>query len=95
LPPGKEPLDQPFRDFPPWFMRVTCDRCGKDRMLSETHTIQGDMPIREILNIILHRSTRLTHVENLNIRVSAMTVCYMAAGLLARHGGTGASCLRG
>jgi hypothetical protein len=35
-------------------MRVTCDRCGKDRMLNEAHTKQGDMPIREILKLMRH-----------------------------------------
>jgi hypothetical protein len=37
LPTGKEALDEPFRAFPSWFLRITCDRCGKGRMLSETH----------------------------------------------------------
>jgi hypothetical protein len=23
--------------FPSWFLRITCDRCGKDRMLNEVH----------------------------------------------------------
>jgi hypothetical protein len=49
LPSGAEALDQPFAAFPSWFMRITCDRCGKDRMLSETHTPQRDMLIRDIL----------------------------------------------
>ena len=39
---GREALDEPFRAFPS-FMRITCDRCGKDRMLNETHTPQGGM----------------------------------------------------
>ena len=34
LPTGAEALDEPFRAFPSWFMRITCDRCGKDRMIS-------------------------------------------------------------
>jgi hypothetical protein len=37
LPTGREALDEPFRAFPSWFMRITCDRCGKDRMVSEAH----------------------------------------------------------
>jgi hypothetical protein len=49
LPMAAEAMSEPFRAFPSWFMRVTCDRCGKDRMISETHTIQGNMPIREVL----------------------------------------------
>ena len=31
LPTGREAMDEPFRAFPSWFMRVTCDRCGRDR----------------------------------------------------------------
>jgi hypothetical protein len=54
LPSGQEALDEPLRAFPSWFMRITCDRCGKDRMISETHTIQGDMPIREVLKPMRH-----------------------------------------
>jgi hypothetical protein len=54
LPSPTEALDQPFAAFPSWFMRVTCDRCGKDRMLSETYTKQGDMPIRDILARMRH-----------------------------------------
>ena len=30
-------------------MRITCDRCGKDRMLSETHAARRDLPIRDII----------------------------------------------
>ena len=26
-----------MRAFPSWFLRITCDRCGKDRMLNEVH----------------------------------------------------------
>ena len=35
LPTGAEALDEPFAAFPSWFMQITCDRCGKDRMLNE------------------------------------------------------------
>ena len=42
-------MDEPFRAFPSWFMRITCDRCGKDRMLSETHAPRSDLPISEII----------------------------------------------
>jgi hypothetical protein len=35
-------------------MRITCDRCGKDRMLSETYTPQRDMLIREIIARMRH-----------------------------------------
>ncbi len=28
LPTGREALDEPFRAFPSWFVRATCDRCA-------------------------------------------------------------------
>jgi hypothetical protein len=31
-----------------------CDRCGKERMISETHMPQGDMLIRDILDRMRH-----------------------------------------
>jgi hypothetical protein len=34
LPTGREALDEPLAAFPSCFMRITCDRCGKDRMLN-------------------------------------------------------------
>jgi hypothetical protein len=49
LPAGREALDEPFSAFPSWYMRITCDRCGKDRMMNEVHTAQRDLPIREII----------------------------------------------
>jgi hypothetical protein len=54
LPTGREALDAPFAAFPSWFLRITCDRCGKDRMLSEVHTAQRAMPIREIIKRMRH-----------------------------------------
>ena len=30
LPTGREALDEPFAAFPSWYLRITCDRCGKD-----------------------------------------------------------------
>ena len=45
---------EPFSAFPSWFMRITCDRCGKDRMLNEAHTAQRDMPIRDIIVRMRH-----------------------------------------
>jgi hypothetical protein len=31
LPTGREALGEPLAAFPSWFLRITCDRCGKDR----------------------------------------------------------------
>ena len=49
LPSSAEAMGEPFSAFPSWFLRIECDRCGKDRMLSETHTAKSDMLIRDIL----------------------------------------------
>ena len=51
LPTPAEALDLPLRAFPSWFLKITCDRCGKDRMLNESDAPerQRDMPIRVLL----------------------------------------------
>ena len=54
MPTGAEALDEPFSAFSSWFLRITCDRCGKDRMISERHTPQRDMAIRDILDRMRH-----------------------------------------
>jgi hypothetical protein len=54
LPTGDEALGEPFSAFPSWYLRVTCDRCGKERMLNEVHTAQRDMPIRDIIERMRH-----------------------------------------
>jgi hypothetical protein len=66
---------EPFRASPSWFLRITCDRCGQERMFSETHAAgQRDMLIRVsgrrsalrrhvvagIRGPILHTGSRLT-----------------------------------
>jgi hypothetical protein len=35
LPTAAEAMTEPMRAFPSWFLKVTCDRCGKDRMLNQ------------------------------------------------------------
>jgi hypothetical protein len=42
LPSGEEALDEPLRAFPSWFLRIVCDRCGKERMVNEAHMVQGE-----------------------------------------------------
>jgi hypothetical protein len=63
LPSGREALDQPLSAFPSWFMRITCDRCGKDRMLNEAHTTgrRREMPIRDLIA----KARQMADVENL------------------------------
>ena len=55
LPSGTEALDQPFSAFPSWFLRITCSRCGQQRMFSETHAAgQRGMLIRDIVARMRH-----------------------------------------
>ena len=54
LPTGQEALNEPFRAFPSWFMRITCDRCGQERTFSETNAAQGGMLIRDIIAKMRH-----------------------------------------
>jgi len=51
LPTPAEALDQQFSAFPSWFLRITCDRCGKVTLLNEAHTSGGrrNLPIRALL----------------------------------------------
>jgi hypothetical protein len=50
----REALDEPLRAFPSWFLRITCDRCGKDRIISETHAAWHDRSLRQILGKTRH-----------------------------------------
>jgi hypothetical protein len=56
LPTAQEALNQPLRAFPSWFLRVVCERCGKERLLNENHAPerQRDMPIRVLLARMRH-----------------------------------------
>ena len=56
LPTAAEALDMPLAAFPSWFLKITCDRCGKDRMLAETHASehQRNTPIRVLLHRMRH-----------------------------------------
>jgi hypothetical protein len=44
-------MDLPLRAFPNWLLRITCERCFEDRMLSEANAPerQRDMPLRVLL----------------------------------------------
>ena len=54
LPSGAEALDEPLWAFPSWFLHIVCERCGKERMISETHMAQGEMLIRDIIDRMRH-----------------------------------------
>ena len=54
LPAPQEAMNEPFRAFPSWLLRIECDACGKVRVISETHFAHGYLPIRTILRRARH-----------------------------------------
>jgi hypothetical protein len=76
LPSGEQALDEPLRAFPSWFLRIECDRCGKERLISEIYLVHGDMLIRDILDRMRHdgcggragRAELLTGIEGVSSR---------------------------
>jgi hypothetical protein len=54
LPTGGEALDEPFSAFPSWFLRITCDRCGKLQIINEAHAAWRDRSLRQILARMRH-----------------------------------------
>ena len=84
LPPGRQALDQPFSAFPSWLMKVTCDRCGQERIFAEAHAArQRDMLIRDILAKMRHdnfsgpagKVELLTDIEGVSSRQCARSCC--------------------
>jgi hypothetical protein len=51
-------MGEPFAAFPSWFMRIECDRCGRERVVSKAHTPQGVRSIRDILARMRHDGPR-------------------------------------
>jgi hypothetical protein len=56
LPTRQEALQQPFRAFPSWFLRIECDRCGKVTMVNEANTTdrRGAMILRVLISRMRH-----------------------------------------
>ena len=55
LPTPAEAMDETLRAFPRWVLKITCDRCFKDRMLEEAHAgRQRDMPLRVLISRMRH-----------------------------------------
>jgi hypothetical protein len=54
LPTGEQALAEPLRAVPSWFLRIVCDRCGKERLIAEAHMAQGEMLIRDIIARMRH-----------------------------------------
>ena len=76
FPSPAEALGEPFAAFPSWFLRITCDRRGKDRMGNEAHAPWRDKTLREILARMRHdgcgglpgRAELLTGIEGASSR---------------------------
>jgi hypothetical protein len=47
-------LNEPFSAFPSWFLRITCDRCGKLQIINEAHAAWRDRTLRQILARMRH-----------------------------------------
>ena len=69
---------EPMRAFPSWFLKITCDRCGKDRMLNEAHMTapQRGMTLRVPISRMRHdgcggragRAELLTGIDGVSSR---------------------------
>jgi hypothetical protein len=78
LPAPQEALQEPMRAFPSWFLKITCDRCGNDRMLDEAHMRERERapPLRVLLSRMRHdgcggraaRAELLTGIEGVSSR---------------------------
>ena len=77
LPTGAEALDEPFTAFPAWFLWIECDRCGKVRMVNESHVpTWRDRRLRDILARMRHdgcgglagKAELLTGIEGVSSR---------------------------
>jgi hypothetical protein len=76
LPTGEQALDEPLRAFPSWFLRIVCDRCGKERLISEIYLVHGEMLIRDIIARMRHdgcggragKAELLTGIEGVSSR---------------------------
>jgi hypothetical protein len=67
-----------MRAFPSWFLRITCDRCGKATLINEAHTDErrGTMLLRVLISRMRHdgcggragRAELLTGIEGVSSR---------------------------
>jgi hypothetical protein len=76
LPSAAEAMIEPLNAFPSWFLRITCERCGRERMVNQVHAAQSDLPIRDILDRMRHdgcggragKAELLTGIEGVSSR---------------------------
>jgi hypothetical protein len=52
--PARKPRTNPSGRSPSWFLRIVCERCGKERMISATQNAHGEMLIRDIIGRMRH-----------------------------------------
>jgi hypothetical protein len=78
LPTPLEALNEPFRAFPSWFLRIECDRCGKERWLNEAHVSEAQR--RMVLGDLL---TRARH-EGCGGRAATATLLSSSEGVSSR-----------
>jgi hypothetical protein len=55
LPSSAEALERPLRAFPSWFLKVTCERCGKERVVNEMHAPWRHVRLDAILRRMRHK----------------------------------------
>ena len=56
-PTPAEALLARVRDFPSWYLRMECEKCGRERHLSETHLSlggMGDVRIGDLIGRMRH-----------------------------------------
>jgi hypothetical protein len=86
LPTAAEALDQPFRAFPSWFLRIECDRCGKVVMVNESHARWRDSRLADILAKMRHEGCQGRAAKRHRGHVVAAGASDRAAGGLTIRG---------
>jgi hypothetical protein len=77
---------KPLAAFPSWFMRTTCDRCGKTVMHNESHAVRWrDRTLADVLRRMRHDGGGQGRVELVSgIEVQPHGATHRAAGGLGR-----------
>jgi hypothetical protein len=93
LPTGAEALDEPFAAFPSWFMRVTCERCGQERMFSEVHSAQRALLIRDIVVLGAFDVGAIPEGQHVTIPLGTDGAGWRARGVLTEINETQTECV--
>ena len=56
MPTPREALAAPLSAFPSWFLRMECERCGRDRVVNQVHmpAIWEDVTLEKIVARLHH-----------------------------------------